>query len=528
MKKFLALALALVMLLSVLTACNEEKPVETPQETQGNQPAETKPQETTEDPGITFPLDETLEVSVMITMGNAAFSFNDNLVMQRLQEDANIKFNITEFDGGEAKEKMTLLLSSGEYPDLLLKSGSVDFDKFGADGVLIPLEDLIREYAPNLTAILDELNGWSSITSPDGHIYSLPSITRPREYSNGGMRLWINQRWLDAVNKEMPTNKEEFYEVLKAFKEGDPNGNGIADEIPYVPHGASIASIITLINTFGDAGYWLNNYFTVQDGEVVYLPTTEYFKEDWLKYMKKLYDEGLIHPECFTLKRAEVTAMNSSGDDTVGMFYTSDPDWSDWVTLKPFNSETHTLDSGITAKCMGITDTCANPEILIAWADQFYTEAGGRMIRMGLEGETFSVNADGTYTQFEDQYENYTYQCTLLGGHSWPFMEPDLYFEGASEPLNVHVNKELYEEGYGVTTIGVIMPTLVHAEDVVDERNALYTDIDSYVKNYVAECVTGVIEIDATWNDFQSTLKQMGVERLVEIYNQSYQAAIGG
>jgi len=538
MKKILALALALVMLLSVLAGCDTDKPVETkPNETQGNQPKETNAPTETEDPGIVFPLAETLEVSVMMAMGNSAYSFNDNLVMKRLQENANIKFNITEFDGGEAKEKMNLLLSSGEYPELLLKSTTVDFDKYGADGILIPLEELIREYAPNLTAVLDELNGWSNIKSPDGHIYSIPFIGRTREYGQGGMRLWINQKWLDAVGKEMPTNKEEFYEVLKAFKEGDPNGNGVADEIPFVPQaGSQIASIIGLINIFGDSGLWMNNYFTVQDGEMVYLPTTEYFKEDWLKYMKKLYDEGLMHPDAFTLKMADVKALNTSNTDTVGIYYCSEPTGhfedldrsQEWVTLKPFNPETFSLDAGIATKCMGITDKCANPEILVAWADQLFTEEGGRMIRLGLEGETYVVNDDGTFTKFEDQYENYTYQCTVLGGNSMPFKEPDLYFEGLSDPDGIFANDQLYNDEYGVCVNGVVMPTLVYAQDVVEERSALYTDINSYVRNYVAEAVTGVIEIDATWEEFQNTLKQMDVERMVEIYNDTYQAAIGG
>ena len=51
-KKLLALLLAVVMVVSVLAACNNEKPVETkPKETQGgNKPAETKPNETPAEP----------------------------------------------------------------------------------------------------------------------------------------------------------------------------------------------------------------------------------------------------------------------------------------------------------------------------------------------------------------------------------------------------------------------------------------------------------------------------------------------
>ena len=531
-KKIVALVLALVMMLSVLAACNNEKPNETtqPKETQGNQPAETKPQET-EDPGITFPLAETLEVSAMITQGNSTYPHADNLVWKYLQEQSNIKFNFTEFPSGESKEKMNLLLSSGDYPELVLKTG-VDIAKFGADGIFIPLEDLIRENMPNLCAVIDELDAWSELEAGDGHIYSIPFIGRVREYSQGGMRLWINQKWLDAVGMEMPTSKEELYQVLKAFKEKDPNGNGQADEIPLIPRGgSSINSLMSLLNIFGDTGYYMTRYMSVQDGEMVFLPTTEYFKEDWIKYLKKFYDEGLLHPDSFTIKAADIKAIATSGD-VVGMvwlseatsYYFDNGTAGDWVTLKPFNPETFTLDTGITNKSFAITDKCQNPEIILAFFDQFYTEEGGRLARLGID---YTVNADGTFTQNESAYENYTYQCTLLGGTTLPFKEPDLYFQGFSDPQEQHCMDELYTEGYGTCVVGTIMPTLVHGEDYADEISALYSDINSYVRNYVAECVTGVIDVDATWADFQNTLKQMDVERMMELYNTSYQNAIG-
>ena len=38
--------------------------------------------------------------------------------------------------------------------------------------------------------------------------------------------MYINQTWLDNLGLEVPTNMDELEEVLIAFKEGDPNGNG--------------------------------------------------------------------------------------------------------------------------------------------------------------------------------------------------------------------------------------------------------------------------------------------------------------
>lgn len=69
------------------------------------------------------------------------------------------------------------------------------------------------------------------VTNPDGHIYTLPGKKplRPK----GCDTPFINKAWLDRLGLEIPTTVDEWYEVLKAFKEQDANGNGDPnDEIP--------------------------------------------------------------------------------------------------------------------------------------------------------------------------------------------------------------------------------------------------------------------------------------------------------
>ena len=74
------------------------------------------------------------------------------------------------------------------------------------------------------------------ITATDGHIYAFPWI---EELGAGKENIhsidtfpWINVEWLNNLGLDMPTNAEELKEVLLAFKNDDPNGNGQADEIP--------------------------------------------------------------------------------------------------------------------------------------------------------------------------------------------------------------------------------------------------------------------------------------------------------
>lgn len=529
-KKILALVLSCVMLLSLLAACDTDKPVDTkPQETQGStKPVETKPVET-EDTTITFPLSEQMEVSVMMIMGNSAYSYNDNVAWKHMQEISNIKFDVTEFASSEAEEKMNLLMSSGEYPEVLYKANRIDFDQYGADGILLPLEDLIREYCPNLCAMLDERNAWNEITSPDGHIYGLPCFSMPTP--NGAtMYWWINKGWLDKLGLPEPTTQEQLLEVLRAFKTRDPNGNGIADEIPLVAN-IDHSSYYGLAALLG-AGYDYKDYWMVMDGQMEYMPTTEYFKENFLKFFRTLYTEGLVNEDVFTLERDQQRAICGGEEVVYGMlwdstcvYFADKNEPINWITLKPFAPDNFALNKGISTNGFGLTDKCKNPEVLMAWVDQFYTQEGGKILRLGVENVTYKINDDGTFATINEGFESNVYQGTMMGSATVPGVLPDLFFNMPADPVTRHTNHELYNNGIG--GMGTLVPAISLTAEESEEYSIIYTDINAYVRNYIAECITGLVDIDATWEEFQATLKQMRVDEMVEIKRAAYDRAVG-
>ena len=144
---------------------------------------------------------------------NGEYDLADNLTMQTTLEEAGLKFDFTSVMGADLAEKRNLLLASGDYPEIFMKSGfsMTDLNKYGSQGLFLPLEDLIREHAPNLTKVLDERDAWKYLTSADGHVYSLPEIGR----QDGAVTTyWINKRWMDNLGLEEPKNLDELYNVL--------------------------------------------------------------------------------------------------------------------------------------------------------------------------------------------------------------------------------------------------------------------------------------------------------------------------
>lgn len=119
---------------------------------------------------------------------------------------------------------------------------------------------------------------------------------------NTNGHFFINKTWLDKLGLSVPTTTEELTEVLRAFKNGDPNGNGLADEIPYE---ATFADVNTgLYNAFSAFGIPMNEYFVQlsADGKVLFMPEEDGFRA-CVEWLHSLCQEGLLDVESLTQGR---------------------------------------------------------------------------------------------------------------------------------------------------------------------------------------------------------------------------------
>lgn len=157
-----------------------------------------------------------------------------------MEELTNISFEFRTPNLDSAPTQKNLMLASGDYTDIIFAGGLSHEEQvqYGGQGVLIPLEELIAEYAPNIQKIFEEYpEVLKSITATDGHIYALPQVMMGENWYRGP--LWYNGAWLEALEvdvDELPETTDELFDLLVRFKEEDPNGNGEADEIPLTGH----------------------------------------------------------------------------------------------------------------------------------------------------------------------------------------------------------------------------------------------------------------------------------------------------
>ena len=523
-KRFLAIILVMAMFVIVLAGCSSNgDPAPTP--ATGNQSNTSTPSDGgsssdgTDGGDISFPLAEPYTVNAF-AFSTPGEEIDKTLTMQTMQEMTNVIWNFTLASEAELMEKMLLSFNSGDYYDVYIKSGidAATTAQFARQGIIIPLNDLIDQYMPNLKAALNEENVWTSVTSGDGNIYSLPQLLGPGIASPS---YFINQDWLNAVGMSMPKTENEFLEVLRAFRDQNPGDGG--DEVypMFMPAGA----LAYWLPYFGMPIDWnTSSYFDISAGEITYIYTCDRYN-NLLRFMQNAYAEKLINQNTYTATWDDMGAYGATRD-VMGMF----PTWGAYLTvgdrhesfpmLMPFQPNSFPTSDGVGYGALVITDNCERPDIIASWADILYDETGGRLAAMGVEGITYELHSDGFYDWIGDDITTVRHTNTLSGYQNAPYRDPRLYNEGTRDEFELFLwkDRQTLLNDYRAAP----PPPLSWTDDELRDKSTLLADIGPYVAEYEAMVITGEYNLDATWNDYITTLNNMGLERLLAIDRAAY------
>lgn len=234
-KKLSAWILAAVMLLGLTACSNNGSTVDT----KNNHVSDTVPDYINTESQMPIVKEGTdITLKVMIVNGPMYSNMNsirDVYFTNAYEKLSGVKIEWIEVASDAFADQLALRLTTGDLPDIILKGGVSNSNqlKYGEQGYFLNLMDnnLLENYAPNYWALCQQYPEiLSSSMMADGSVYSLGMI-RNSTGSTIASKLFFNQEWLDRLGLSVPTTAEEFYHVLKAFKENDPNGNGRNDEI---------------------------------------------------------------------------------------------------------------------------------------------------------------------------------------------------------------------------------------------------------------------------------------------------------
>ncbi|WP_284645869.1 extracellular solute-binding protein [Paenibacillus silviterrae] len=474
-----------------------------------------------------FPIvKEPIKLKMFTRIAPSNGPFKDMPVFQEYEKMSNIQVEFIEAPTDGFAEKKNLLFASNELPDALYRSQLTPLEatRYGAGGQLIPLEKLIDSYAPNLKKLMEtypEIR--SAITTPEGHIYAIPGIV-----SVGAARTdkrWINQAWLKKLNLKEPETTDELYEVLKAFRDRDPNGNGKQDELPMTArNGLSIVPIMA--GSFGldfQLGYNIN----LENDKVNIWMGSDRNKE-LLVYLNKLYSEKLLDTELFTQKEAQYLAKQGTGN--TGLFFdqTNNPMLDgkvadQYVGIAPFkgpHGDRLQLAAPVPRDfgAFAITSVNKHPEATMRWIDYFFGDEGSTLLRFGRLGEHYEMrNGIPYYTDaFLASSNGAQAKITPYAGGGAPHL--------ISEKVASFINPPQVQEAQ--KKLDPYMPKIRYAAPMFDEAtaqkvNVLRNDIDKYYEEQSTKFIAGALSFDK-WGEFQATLKKMKIDELQKLYQDAY------
>ena len=547
----------------------ESAPESTVSQTSEAAEGETTYDENGVSPVGTFPIvEEPITLTVMFPSQTAIPDIAENSFTKEYEELTGIHIEWQEVPSDSLADRVNISLSSGDMPDIYLSCGvSLSQQQaYGPQGAFVPLNDYIEQYGEVFQKIEENVPGVAdTLTMGGGNIYALPYIEKC-VHCEGSSKLWVNQKWLDALNMEPPTTVDEFEDMLRRFKEEDPNGNGEADEIPLLTYEGGWHS-----NAMSG---WLTNPFvyTSPDNNYVYLDGDEiklsYMQDGWkeaMSWLNKLYEEGLYYDQSLVInydQARQLCAADGTTED-VGCFTGGTPDlpgadvsqWGPYVALAPIEGPNGRVAtwmpySQITPTAFVITSACENPAAAFRWGVEQYNKDINYRKTFGVEGENWKyvtpgeddVPADAADFNTGDPAEI----APFIDGVGWGD-EQDYCWRGLGLRCDTGDYKDLryaqvqsgdydtnMEHRLSVDTqeqmepyypdMEICVPTLVYTE----EQSATLANTESVVISYVEEMaaafITGTSDPEADWDAYLNELSVKGVDQLLEIYQAGYDA----
>jgi len=441
----------------------------------------------------------------------------------------------------EAGQQFNIMLATGEYPEVInwqLNGYPGGLAKLVSDGVAIKLNDLIEDHAPNFKKLLDENPELrKQVTLDDGTIALFPKIELDltRMAYEGNL---IRQDWLDKLNLDVPATIEEWYEVLKAFKEKDPNGNQLQDEIPL----ALNKDNSSLYNFAGAWGVRAKNfYISPNSGVMTYGPLEKNYL-DYISTMHKWYVEGLIDSEFASLDDKAVDSRIA--ENRVGAIRGLVSYFGKWAQLmraevpefqwvgtteavgvggKPYNSTQDMAIHIATQNGTFITSAAKEPERIVAFLDYLYGEEGGTLINWGIEGKSYIIE-DGV-KKFTDEMKNSngTINYEVLNKYAytqWGFSKV-MNKEAWAQVELTSPDAKNANELWGTSDKALLLPPLTFTPEESQEYAKIMSEVNTYFDEMFTKFVMGIESLDR-FDQFIKTLKDMGIEKAIKIQQGAY------
>lgn len=575
MKKYLSLLLVFTMLLGVLAGCgsanNEASNAvssgsevaastpETPNETQDSaaeapEASASAESEAVVSRNITLPIvDEPITYTYWLCYAPFAGNLVNTdtmegiLVLDAIQEQSNIHFDITAANGAAERDNFNLMVAAGDYCDILSLMGYYSTGLEGAveEGIIQDLADVLPEQCPTYWSYLtQDTTTLMSAYTDSGY---MPTIcTLVPEVGQEVVGAVVREDWLSEFGMEMPETMDELYGYLeKSYLDKDAqflvtNTEGV---LPNLGFGLNLNLDAFVTGTYG---------YTVEDGTVQSSFVSENLK-DYLKFMNKLYANDIISKDFYSTTNEDLSSrarldfglgLNSMVDTAANntsdiMMNVSEDDFSMAVLphcTKNKGDESHVGPSTLQGlmkndETWSFSTDCEDIQPLLDLVEWLYSEDGYTLTNYGVEGETYTLDENGE-PQYTDLIVNnpdglsyffasYVYASNAAWGFV-PFINDmrKTWYDFNDNQWQVYEDlKTLSDCAYNYPTYAVM------TVEESTEYASIESDLAIYRNSRILEFITGAADIDAEFDTYVETLYDMGLQDLIDIKQAAYDRA---
>lgn len=524
MKKLWTIALSILLIFSLLTACsggqqdstskvdssnNEQKNVEK------NENGESASNETQGEPGESKLFDEPVTLTMMI-QSHPSWPYQDDwYIKEAIEERTNVKLEVNAIISSNFAEKVSLDMASGELPDLTYLVGTASAQRYGVDGAYVNVLDYINEM-PNFKKWKEanEIEVMPYLAA-DGALYQVPN------YGIGetNRRCYMYRKDIfDKHGLEVPKDEKELYDVLKKLKELYP------DTYPFTFR-AQLGQFAMIGPSWGTN--W-GVYYNTDKNEWVYAAVEDNFKE-MVIYFNKLYNEGLIPPDWLSLdtkgwqdiiatEKAFVTLDYISRIDFFNnMVRETNPEFTLAYMPPPKGGENGVNKMAYSAENIAGFAIASNSDKKVEalkFCDWYFTDEARELVSWGEEGKTYKVeNGERKYLVGNDVAE--VRKAYGLGTYGFYLLfDFDAHMVTFSDELKEAI---VEDRKYDLP----LLPKVSFTQEELDVIQSVGVNIDTHIQENISKFLLGSRPI-SEWEQYVKEVEDLGMQQILDIYTEAY------
>ena len=544
MKKIFPVFMALLLIASMLFAACTGGANESGKESQSQEQSSS----TEENQG-----GEKKVITIGVCQNVSVEDYDTNALTRYIEEVTgyDIQFQFFSSRADDAKTQISTRVAGGEkLPDIIMSVplGSSVYTQYGREGYFLDLAEFFEdeEKSANFWNMLHDSFSEAeqdNITrqmedQETGAIYALP-LLETSIVDTMDFQPYINKVWLDKLGLQMPTSTQELYDVLVAFRDGDPNGNGRKDEIPLCGAETLLGGRVVewILNMF--MYYNRNRSWNVDENGQLYLTAATPEYREGLIFINKLVKENLLSQSSFTPTTAGMKGITTPADGVAicGIFVghlslhveVGNDVLHEYIPMD-FWGNVIRNDNKVQFTTF-ITKDCADPSAAFDFLMRFYSTDVARRGRYGEYGVDW-VDADPGTTS----YVGYPAAIKVLndgafGGatnSTWNSVPPTILVNSEHEDSQFddtldewqYYKKEIFSgliqnfERKEKETVDISSGTLVYTEEEKETTSTLRSNLTNYIANQRTDFMVGKQDVsnDNVWNAYITELNRLGFE----------------